>query len=356
MITAPPDAIRAYVRDLDSTLGATPGIEAVSQSWGAVPMGNEDDQVFWMDGEPKPTNENDMNWTLDYLVGPDYLKVMGVPLQRGRFFSVRDDEHAPRVAVVDEVFAQKYFGSEDPLGKRIIMNSVDLTNTGTKFEIVGVVGHVHQWGLDSDQTHSLRAQLYLPCLQMPDKYISTVPGGGGTFVMVRGDGNVPSLLDSLRRTSRQMNSEQVIYSPETMDHIIADTLAARRFSMILLGIFAGLALLLSTVGIYGVISYLVGQRTQEIGIRVALGARRADILGLVLNRGMKMALIGVGAGLLASLGLTQLIVDMLYGVSPVDPLTFWGVALVLTLVAFAACYVPARRAMRVDPMVALRYE
>jgi predicted permease len=355
MMTATPDAIRAYVGELDRTLAATPGVEAASQSWGAVPMGNEDDQLFWLDGEAKPTNENDMKWTLDYIVGPAYLKVMGIPLQRGRFFSAHDDEHAPRVAVVDEVFARKYFGSQDPLGKRIVMNSVDLNNAGTKFEIVGVVGHVHQWGLDSDETHPLRAQLYLPCLQMPDKYMSTVPGGGGTFVMARGDGKA-SLLDAVRRSTRQMNSEQVIYNPETMDHIVADTLAARRFSMILLGIFAGLALLLSTVGIYGVISYLVGQRTQEIGIRVALGARRSDILGLVLNRGMRMALVGVGVGLVAALGLTRLIVDMLYEISPVDPLTFGGVALILTLVALAACYIPARRAMRVDPMVALRYE
>jgi len=356
MITATPDAIRAYVRDLDSKLAATPGVQGVSQSWGAVPMGNEDDQIFWIDGEPKPTNENDMKWTLDYIVQPDYLKVMGIPLLRGRFFTMHDDEHAPSVAVVDDIFARKYFGNEDPLGKRINLNSINLTSAGTKFEIVGVVGHVNQWGLDSDDTQPLRAELYLPCPQMPDKYIATVPGGGGTFVLVRGDGTVPSLLNSLRRTSQQMNSEQVIYSPQTMDDIIANTLAARRFSMILLGVFAGLALLLSSVGIYGVISYLVGQRTHEIGIRVALGARRMDVLRLILSHGMKMAIVGVVLGLAVSLGLTHVMVSMLYGVSPRDPLTFIGVALVLTLVALAACYIPARRAMRVDPIVALRYE
>jgi putative ABC transport system permease protein len=141
-----------------------------------------------------------------------------------------------------------------------------------------------------------------------------------------------------------------------MNEVISSTLAPRRFSMILLGVFAGLALVLSSVGIYGVISYLVGQRTREIGIRVALGARRTDVLRLVLGHGVKMVLIGVAIGLLASLGLTRLMADMLYGVSPVDPLTFLGVALILTFVALAACYIPARRAMRVDPMVALRYE
>jgi predicted permease len=356
MMTASPQAMRSYLRDLDNRLSATPGVQAVSQSWGAVPLGNDDDQLFWMDGQPKPANDNDMDWTLDYIVGPDYLRVMGIPLQRGRFFTPSDDERSPLVGVVDDVCARKYFGKEDPIGKRIVMSSMDLSSNGNKVQIVGVVGHVTQWGLDSDKTQSLRAQLYLPCLQMSDSYIAGVPGGGGTFVMARGEGATSALLESLRQTTRQMNREQVIYTPETMDEMISSTLAPRRFSMILLGVFAGLALVLSSVGIYGVISYLVGQRTREIGIRVALGARRTDVLRLVLGHGVKMALIGVAIGLVASLGLTRLMANMLYGVSPVDPLTFLGVALILTFVALAACYIPARRAMRVDPMVALRYE
>jgi predicted permease len=356
MMTAAPEAIRAYVREIDRTFAAIPGVQAVSQSWGAIPMGDEDDQVFWIDGEPKPTNQTDMKWTLDYVVQPGYLNVMGIPLRRGRFFTAQDGEHSPLVAVVDDVFARKYFGDEDPLGKRINLNSVDLNSNGTTFEIIGVVGHVKQWGLDSDDKQSLRAELYLPCLQMPDKYIANVPAGGGTFVTLRTKGTVPALLESVRHTSQQMSPEQVIYSVETMDDIIANTLAARRFSMILLGVFAGLALLLSSVGIYGVISYLVGQRTREIGIRMALGARRVDVLRLVLGHGVKMALVGVVLGLMASLGLTQLMTKMLYGVGPTDPLTFLGVAVVLTVVALAACYIPARRAVRVDPIVALRYE
>jgi predicted permease len=356
MMTAKPEMIRNYLRDLDSHLAATPGVQAVSQSWGAVPLSGEDDQLFWIDGQPKPANENDMDWTLNYTVGPDYLRVMQIPLLRGRFFTASDDEHAALVGVVDDVFAHKFFGNEDPIGKRIVMSSIDLSASGTKVQIVGVVGHVSQWGLDSDKTQSLRAQLYLPCLQMSDPYIANVPGGGGTFVMARGDGSTSALLDSLRQSARQMNREQVVYAPLTMDDIVSRTLAPRRFSMILLGVFAGLALLLSSVGIYGVISYLVGQRTREIGVRVALGANRTDILRLVLGHGVKMALIGVALGLAASLGLTRLMSDMLYGVSPIDPLTFAGVAVILTLVALAACYIPARRAMRVDPMVALRYE
>jgi predicted permease len=297
-----------------------------------------------------------MKWTLNYIVGPDYLRVMGIPLLRGRFFNTHDDHYAPVVAVVDDVFAHKYFGNEDPIGKRLRLNALDLTSPGTPAQIVGVVGHVNQWGLDSDLTQSLRAQLYLTCLQMSDDYISTVPAGGGTFVMVRSDASVSTLMESLRRTNRKINSEQVIYQPQTMDEVVAGTLAPRRFSMILFGVFAGLALLLSSIGIYGVISYLVGQRTREIGIRVALGARRADVLRLVLGHGVRMALVGIAIGVAASLGLTQLMASMLYGVGPADPITFIGVAAILTLVALAACYIPAHRAMRVDPTVALRYE
>jgi len=173
---------------------------------------------------------------------------------------------------------------------------------------------------------------------------------------VRAANSTAGLLDSIRDTSRQMSSQQVIYRAQTMDEIISDSLGARRFSMILLGIFAAFALLLSSVGIYGVISYLVGQRTQEIGIRVALGARRWDILRLVLGHSVKMAVLGVFIGLAASLVLTRVMVKMLYGVSATDPVTFLAVAVILMSVALAACYIPARRAMRVDPIVALRYE
>jgi predicted permease len=356
MLNAKPAAIRAYVRDLDTKFAATSGVEAVSQSWGAFPIKTDDEQLFWLDGEPKPTNENDMKWTLSYVVEPDYLKVMGIPLRRGRFFTPHDDEHSPVVVVVDEVFARKYFGNEDPLGKRIHLHYLDLTGNSTLAQIVGVVGHVNQWGLGSDDTQQLGAQLYVACLEMPDDYITSVPGGGGTFMAVRSKGAIPALLNALRQTNRQINNEQVIYDAETMDSIISGTVATRRFSMILLASFAVLALLLSSVGIYGVTSYLVGQRTHEIGLRMALGASRIDVLRMVLTQGAKLAAIGVAIGLAAALALTQLMASMLFGVSATDPLTFIGVAIILTLVALAACYIPARRAMRVDPMVALRYE
>ena len=349
MMNASPDAIRAAVRELDARLAATPGVAAIAQTWEALPLGSDDEKLFLLDGQPKPASQNDMNWTIDYVVGPGYLQTMGVPLQRGRFFTALDNERAPLVVVIDDVFARKYFGGENPLGKGIFFS-----DTGKRSEIVGVVGHVNQWGLDSDDAQPLRAQVYIPCMQMPDAYIAGVPSGLG-FV-VRAANNTAGLLDSIRSTSRQMSSQQVIYGAQSMSEIISDSLAARRFSMILLGVFAALALLLSSVGIYGVISYLVGQRTQEIGIRVALGARRWDVLQLVLSHSVKMAVLGVLIGVGASLALTRLMTKMLYGVSATDPMTFLSVAIIFTCVALVASYIPARRAMRVDPIIALRYE
>lgn len=251
--------------------------------------------------------------------------------------------------MIDDVFARKYFGNEDPIGKRLNVDDYD-----KPAEIVGVVGHVKQWGLDADDTHALRAQVYLSFMQMPDIAIALVYAGTG--VVVRSDGATPALFDSIRHAVQKMNSQNVVYGAQTMDEIISESLAARRFSMILLGVFAALALLLSSVGIYGVTSYVVGQRTHEIGIRMALGAQREDVMRLVLGQGTRLALAGVAMGLVAALGLTRLMANLLYGVSATDPLTFAGVAIILTIVALAACYIPARRAMRVDPIVALRYE
>jgi predicted permease len=353
MMGASPDAVRAAVRDLDAKIASTPGVQAMSETWGAMPLAADDENVFWLDGQPKPASQNEMSWALDYIVEPGYLQTMGIPLQRGRFFTPQDNEHAPRVVVIDDVFARKFFGNQDPLGRGVMLND-SLKNAGTRAEIVGVVGHVNQWGLDSDDTEQVRAQLYIPCMQMPDEFFSLVPGG--ISVVVRAANTTAGLLDGIRSTSRQMSSDQVIYAAQTMDEIISDSVAARRFSMILLGMFAALALLLSSVGIYGVISYLVGQRTQEIGIRVALGARRWDVLRLVLSHSVKMAVLGLLIGVAASLALTQLMGKMLYGVSATDPFTFVAVAAVLTCVALAASYIPARRAMRVDPIIALRYE
>ena len=313
-------------------------------------MSGDDEWLFWMEGQPKPTNQNDMKWTLEYVVDSDYLKVMETPLRSGRFFTTQDDENSPNVVLVDDVFVRQYFGNENPIGKRLFLDGLD----GRQAEIIGVVGHVKQWGLDTDDTEPLRAQLYFPFMQLPDKVMAQAPFG--MRVVLRSRGPEAGIVDSVRRSLQRMNSEQVIYGSQTMDEIISSSIANRWFSMVLLSSFACLALLLSSIGIYGVISYLVGQQTREIGIRVALGAQRNDVLRLILGNGARMALLGVAIGLVAALGLTRVMAGMLYGVSATDPATFLLVALVLMLVAFAACYIPARRAMRVDPLVALRYE
>lgn len=348
LMNANAETVRAFTRELDRRLAATPGVQAVSMTWAAVPMSGDDENVFWLEGQPKPASQNEMNWAIKYVVEPDYLKIMQTPLKRGRFFTQQDDERAPAVAVIDETLAKKYFGNGDPIGKRIHFQGDEGPT-----EIVGVAGHVNQWGLASD-AQNLQAQVYLPCMQMPDSYATLT--SYGTSAVVRFAGTAPGIIESIRSTSRQMNSEQVVYGEQTMEEIVSESISDRKFSMVLLGTFAALALLLSSVGIFGVISYLVGQRTHEIGIRIALGAQRIDVLRLVVGGGAQLALAGVAIGIVAALGLTRLMANQLFGVSPTDPLTFAGVAVVLITVAIAACYIPARRAMRVDPMTALRYE
>jgi predicted permease len=348
MMKASPDAIRAAFRKFDDKLASAPGLQAVSQTWGAIPLSSDDEQLFWLEGQPKPASENDMNWAIDYIVEPDYLKAMGIPLQRGRFFTPQDDAHSPLVVVVDEVLARKYFPGQNPIGKRIhIDRFTELA------EIVGVVGHVKQWGLATDDQQSLRSGLYIPCMQMPDGFVAMAPSGSAVIVRAK---DISGLLDSIRRISAQMSNEQVIFGAQTMDSVIADSVASQRFSMVLLAVFAVLALALAALGIYGVISYVVGQRTHEIGIRMALGAQPRDILRLIFGSGGKLAGLGVAIGLAAALGLTRFMAALLYGIGATDPLTFVGVALLLTVVALSACYVPARCASRVDPNVALRYE
>jgi len=345
-----PDSVRAKLRELQSRLASTPGVKSASLSWGAMPLGFDDEDLFYLEDQPKPASVNDMSWSLSYVVQEDYLKVMGIPLQRGRFFTALDNEHSPHVIVIDDVFAHKFFGDRDPIGKRVILD-----NKGGTAEIVGIVGHVKQWGLDNDDKQSLRAELYFPFMQLPDAAMQP-SSWSGTGVLVRYEGETQSVAKAVRSGLQGMSSDQVMYSVQTMEEVISDTLVERRISMIVLGSFAALALGLASMGIYGVISYLVGQRTREIGIRIALGAKRGDVLRMVLGEGMKMTVIGVAIGLFASFGLTRLMANLLFGVSATDPLTFLGVAVVLTLVALAACYVPARRAMRVDPIVALRYD
>jgi putative ABC transport system permease protein len=349
MRTASPEAIRAALRELSDRLNSTPGVRAASFSWGGVPLLFSNEDFFWIDGQPKPSSQSEMNMAHQYIVDPRYLTAMGIPLKQGRFFTPQDDERSSRVVVIDEVLARKYFGVEDPIGKRIRQDGDE-----NPWQIVGVVGHINQYGLDSDDTATIRAQLYFPLRAMPDNMMPRL--AAGVNVMARVDGVGPGGFDSIRRVVQSHNSQNVIFRPQMMEEVIAGTLSVRRFSMTLLNAFAVAALLLASVGLYGVISYLVGQRTHELGVRIALGAGRRDVLRLVVNHGMKMALGGVALGILAALGLTRLLTEMLYGVSATDPATFTVITLSLIAVALAACFVPAWRATKVDPLVALKHE
>jgi predicted permease len=349
MNTASADAVRAACRELDRKLESIPGIQAVSLTWAAFPLSGEDDEQFWFEGQPKPQSENEMNWALSYVVEPGYLKAMGIRLERGRFLSEQDNEHSPPVIVIDDVLAQKFLPGQDPLGKRLHLNGFDQLA-----EIVGVVGHVKQWGLDSDEANPLRAEMYHSFMQLDDAPLKlSVPGIG---VVVRSSSAPAGLENAIRRMTGEMSEDRVLWDFETIEEIIADSLAVKRFAMILLGAFAVAAVLLASIGIYGVISYFVGQRTHEIGVRIALGAQRLNVLGLVVGQGFALTLAGIGCGLAGALGMTRFLSSLLYGVRPTDPLTFLAVSALLTGVALAACYIPARRASRVDPIVALRHE
>ena len=344
-----PDGIRAFWRAAEAKLAAVPGIEAVSLMIGSRPMWGDSELPFWLEGQPKPSTQAEMKTSLFYTVQPDYLKVMDIPLERGRFISDSDNEHAPLVTVIDDRFAQLYFPGQDPIGKRVNFDIMNIT-----VEIVGVVGHVKQWGLEENDSSPIQAQCYLPLAQIPDQLLPLV--ATSINAMVRTKGSPFAATGSIRQAMSQLNSQMVVYDTVTMDGIISDSMAAKRFAMILLGIFAGLALVMSCVGIYGVVAYLAGQRTHEIGIRMALGAGRGDIFRMVIRQGAQMALVGVAFGLVGALLLTRLMERMLFGVSPRDPVTLVAVACLLTLVAILASYLPARRAAKVEPMVALRYE
>ncbi len=353
---ATPDRIRASYRQLAESIQELPGVRAAGTA-DLVPLTGSDDELpFWVSGRPRPNSQSEMLWALNYNVSPGYVRAMDIPLLRGRFISDTDTQGSAPVIVIDEVMAKGLFPGQDPVGQsiRIAVPEGFAPGLDQPREIVGVVGHVKHFGLDTDARSKIQYQIYLPLMQLPDQVMPLV--AGGMAIMVRTTVDPLSLLSAVRRKVSEVGDDQPVFDVRTREQIVSDSVAARRFSMLLLGVFAGLALVLAAVGIYGVISYTATQRTHEIGIRMALGAERSDVLRLVVGHGLRLLLIGVSAGLAAALGLTRLMSSMLYGVRPTDIATFADVSLLLAGVAILASYLPARRATRVDPMVALRYE
>ena len=280
-----------------------------------------------------------------HTISPDYAQTMGMTLERGRTFTDADDLNAPRVALVNEKLARQYWASEDPIGKRFIWGHFNPNSkTPPKWvTVVGVVGDAKMYGL----ANPARLEVYVPLRQDAENDMDLI---------VKSRLDSAALASEIRGTVAAVDKDQPIFGIATMDKLVSDDVSSPRLTLVLLGLFSGLAVVLAAIGIYGVISFSVAQRTHEIGIRMALGAQRRDVLRLVIGQGTRLALAGIAIGMAAALGLTRLMSSLLFSVSASDPATFAAVAILLALVALAACYIPARRAMRVDPMVALRYE
>jgi len=344
VMTSPPD-IRLAFQQLIARVATVPGVQSAAMT-ALVPLGDNDNEMpFWPGTGPQPPHDQ-MKLAVNYIVTPDYARVMQIPLHRGRFFTERDNTASPTVAVIDDIMAGHLFPGQDPIGRQI-----SLVVLGP-VQIVGVVGHVKQWGLDTDDTHKVRDQIYFPVWQIPDKFMSE--GVAGLTLVVRTGPEPLSLVPAVRAQVAGPTQDQPSYAVRTMEQTVSNSLAERRFTMLVLIVFASAALLLAAVGIYGVMSYAVTRRIHELGVRAALGASRQEIVGLILRQGMKLAAIGMAAGLLATLALTRFMASLLYGVRPTDPATLLAVTLLLAGIALLACYIPARRATAVDPVVALR--
>jgi putative ABC transport system permease protein len=305
-----------------------------------VPLTDQDIELsFNIEGHPpyKPGEEYVADYTV---VGSDYFRTMDIAVLRGRVFTDQDTTQTPPVLIISNALAQRYFPNENPIGQRIIFDGPQ------KFprEIVGVVDDIRRKGLDAP----VQPEMYVSFIQRPERRLNLV---------IRTEARDASQLTQAARAEvKAFDPNQIIWRAQTLEQLLGTSVAPRKFNMLLLGIFAGVALLLAAVGLYGVMSYSVSWRTQEIGIRMALGANRADVLRLVVRQGMTMTLIGLAVGLAGAFALSRVLRGMLYGVSPTDPLTFIGVSLVLLIVALLACLIPARRATHVDPIIALRTE
>jgi putative ABC transport system permease protein len=319
-------------------LAALPGVEAAGAST-VVPLVSGDEiYSFVIDGRPE-VPVSDLPSANYYAASADYFRTLGIPLRKGRYFTEADTAAAAPVAIIDESFARRYFPGEDPLGQRLRIGN----RGAVAREIVGVVGEVTHYALESGPTTAM----YEPYRQQAQDSMT---------IVLRSRTDPAALTTAARRAVLEVDPAQPVYDVRTMDQVIAGSLADRRLPMLLLAIFAGAALLLAALGLYGVVSYAVAQRTHELGVRMALGAGRADVVRLVLSHGMGLALAGVGLGLCAALLLTRAVSRLLFGVQPTDPIVYGALSVGLVCVALVASLLPAHRATRVDPLAALRNE
>ena len=349
-----PAAIRAFLRQMHGKIASTPGVEAVSLGGYASPMNGDQEWYFWFVGKPKPAHVNDLPMALAYIVEPDYRKALRLRLKRGRFLTNTDNEFSLKVVVIDEAMAEKYFPAQDPIGQYLDFDTDPQNpNRLPNPQIVGIVAHVNQWGLASDVSNPLQAQMYLPIAQIPDKEMSGFGQDPRMYVRTQ---SADVTFESLRQRLLSVDRGMVVFDNQPMEQIVARSIASKRFTMALLVVFAGIALILASVGIYGVLADLVGQRRHEIAIRMALGAAPWEVLRMILADGGRLIFSGIVAGVIVALALTHLMSGMLFGVKPTDLPTFALVVLALCSVALFACYAPARSAMKVDPMAALRNE
>jgi putative ABC transport system permease protein len=349
--------IENFYTSLLRRVQAMPGVEAAGLTVG-LPMNGGIESGITVEGKEEQDNNN-VTVAVNLSVSPDYFRAMEIPLVEGRHFTEQDREGSPYVAIVDEMLAQKFFPGESALGKRLHYGGV-VNNNSPWMQIVGVAKHVKHYGPDETG----RVEMYRPYTQMP---FGPPPAGQpqgpppnlprGMLIVVKTAGDPEALTPALRAAVLEQDRDLPIAFVRTMDSIVAQQIGAQKFATWLLGVFAAVALLLAALGIYGVMAYSVTQRTHEIGVRMALGADRRDVLKLIVGQGMLLTLVGVAVGLLgAFLVMRYVMASLLYGVTASDPLTYGGVALLLAGVALLSCLIPARKATKVDPMVALRYE
>ncbi len=329
-----PQSQAAFFKQALERINSLPGVQSAAIVNNPPLSSRRSVDGFLIEGRPEPRSRSETPLADYRSISPDYFRAMNIPISQGRAFTEADAADAPPVAIVNEAVVRRYWPNESPIGRRIKMR--DRWQT-----IVGVVGDVRQSGLDAEaSTH-----VYMPFAQNPQ---------GRMGLVIRTSAEPMSLAAAVRNQIGAIDKDQPVYNVQTMERTVADSVSPRRLNMLLLGILAAVALALALTGIYAIIAYSVAQRTREIGVRIALGAQRRDVMRLVVGHGMSLALLGVAVGLALALGLTRFLSGLIYDVSATDPATFAAVVALLAIVALVACYIPARRATKVDPMIALR--